>query len=942
MRYLPLFILAGLCAPAQDFLNGQAARIVIGQPTFTEQKPQPASQYVLGGVGGLAYANNTLYVADANRAGASPNNNRVLAYQDLSSLIPEKDAAFPQGTRCPACVGPATMVLGQPDFGTTEIGRSTGMRLPTAVATDGTMLAVADTDNNRVLLWRSIPTATNQLPDVVLGQKDMATLKPATVDAQSLRGPQGVWFQNGKFFVADTMNHRVLIWNSIPSQNEQPADIVLGQANFNVAEQPSTDPDPDRQTYNAQSNTLLNPVSATSDGIRLYVSDLGHNRVLIWNSIPTQNQQAADVVLGQPDFTAARANNVIRMCSPTGNDEDGNPRYPGRCASTMDFPRFALSDGQRLFVADGGNDRVMIYKNIPTTNGAPCDIVLGQLNAELNNNSDSANPDAVAAADALRGPISLAWDNTNLYVSDSYNRRIMVFTPALDKVPYTGVRNSASYEVFAVGSVTIGLVEGQESVKADEEVTITIEEKEYKYKAVENDTVAIIVANLISLINDGAGDPNVIATPNPGTSQVQLTSRLAGPAGNEITYSAAVSEGATTIATTTAGSTLLGGQDAAKIAGGTVVTIVGEGLSDVTAAAPADADPLPLELGNVQVFMDGIQSPLYFVSPTQINAQLPWEVRDSLSVSAMVRVTRQNGTVETSSAIAVPVIPQNPGIYAREGVDPRPGIVMHGSSFATGMIQIDGSITPEDVATITIRDRAYSYSVIEGDTTTSIRDGLIRAINANGGDPEVSASAAGVFVRVLLTARRPGPDMNGLPFSVSVSDAATVILSPSNTQLCCANIEGALVTAENPAIPGERIKVVATGLGPVLPQEAQDAARTGYRYNGPADNYPVEFVSSLAGGKTANVIYARMQQGQVGLYEVMLELNADMPTNLETQLTIAQSFQVSNIVRFPLKNPADDTPAGPVETTATSTQTPSAARAASTSAPANRARSSRR
>lgn len=921
MRYLPLFIIAGLCASAQDFLNGQAARIVIGQPTFTEQKPQPASQYVLGGVGGLAYANNTLYVADANRAGASPINNRVLAYQNLSSLIPEKNAAFPQGTRCPACVGPATMVLGQPDFGTTEIGRSTGMRLPTAVATDGTILAVADTDNNRVLLWRSIPASTNQLPDVVLGQKDMASLKPATVDAQSFRGPQGVWFQNGKFFVADTMNHRVLIWNSIPSQNEQPADIVLGQANFNVADQPATDPDPDRQTYNAQSNTLLNPVSVTSDGTRLYVADLGHNRVLIWNSIPTQIQQAADVVLGQPDFTAARANNVLRMCNPTGNDEDGNPRYPGRCASTMDFPRYVLSDGQRLFVADGGNDRVMIYKTIPTTNGAPCDIVLGQLNAELNNNSDSANPDAVAAADALRGPISLAWDNTNLYVSDSYNRRIMVFTPALDKVPYTGVRNSASYEVFAVGAVTISLIQGQEAVKVDEEVTITIKDKEYKYKAVENDTVATIAAALINLINEGAGDPNVIATPNPSTNQVQLTSRLAGPAGNETTYSATVSEGATSIETSTTGSTLLGGQDAAKIAGGTVVTIVGEGLSETTAAASADADPLPLELGNVQVFMDGIQSPLYFVSPTQINAQLPWEVHDSLSVSAVVRVTKQDGTVETSSAIAVPVIPQNPGIYAREGVDPRPGIVMHGSSFATGMIQVDGSGTKDNVAKVIIRDREYSYTVLEGDTAANIRDGLIRTINANGGDPEVVATAGGVFERILLTARRPGPDMNGLPFSVSVSDAATVILSPSNTQLCCANVEGSLVTLENPAIPGERIKVIATGLGPVTPQEAQDAVKTGHRYYGPFDNTPVEFVSSLAGGKTANVIYSRMQQGQVGLYEVMLELNADMPTNAETQLTIAQNVQVSNIVRFPLKNPADDVPAASTTTASTTGQT---------------------
>ena len=88
MRYLPLFFIAGLCASAQDFLNGQASRIVIGQPTFTEQKPQPASQYVLGGVGGLiavssageaacSFTTPAMYRGTANRDGR-----RVAIYSD--------------------------------------------------------------------------------------------------------------------------------------------------------------------------------------------------------------------------------------------------------------------------------------------------------------------------------------------------------------------------------------------------------------------------------------------------------------------------------------------------------------------------------------------------------------------------------------------------------------------------------------------------------------------------------------------------------------------------------------------------------------------------------------------------------------------------------------------------------------------------------------------
>jgi hypothetical protein len=62
-----------------------------------------------------------------------------------------------------------------------------------------------------------------------------------------------------------------------------------------------------------------------------------------------------------------------------GTASDGTTlTYPARCGKTMDFPRFALSDGTRLFIADGGNDRVLIYKTIPTQNAAAADVILGQ------------------------------------------------------------------------------------------------------------------------------------------------------------------------------------------------------------------------------------------------------------------------------------------------------------------------------------------------------------------------------------------------------------------------------------------------------------------------------------------------------------------------------------------------------------------------------------
>lgn len=870
---------------------------MIGQPTFTRQDPTP-SDAVLGGVSGLAYVNDTLFVCDSNRIGASPLNHRVLIYRSLSQILPAPTDELPYDRRCPVCGGAASIVLGQPDFQKFDRGLSqSGLRLPTAVASDGNILAVADTDNNRVLIWNTIPAANNAPAAVVLGQPDFnsnavnnGTGDPRVPGQKTLRGPEGVWIQNGKLFVADTGNDRVLIWNSIPRSNFQAADVVLGQANFGTGAQQ----DLTKAPLNPQANTLLTPVSVSSDGQRLYVTDLGYNRVLIWNGIPTQNQQPADIVIGQPDMTSSASNNATKLCAPTSKNDEGEDVYPPLCMATLDFPRYALSDGQRLFIADGGNDRVVIFNRVPTENGATADIVLGQLGGQVNQSSDSAYPLRIAGADALRTPMSLAWDGTNLYVSDPYNRRVMVFTVGEPPLPITAVRNAASREVYAVGSLAFS-----GTIQDKDEITVTIADKEYKYTIAKNNAIADIINGLVSAINAGEGDPKVLATANLPLDAIILTARAPGELGNEVEYSAATSTNAVIIVTT-GGATLSGGMDAAKIAPGTLVSLVGENLSDATESAPPDADRLPTELGGVQVYFDGIRAPLLYVSPRQINAQVPFELLDTNSINAYVRTKRADGTVTVSTPVGVPIIANNPGIFAFDGPDPRPGVVLHGSSQASGTVSVDGTAKAGDIATVTIEDRSYTYTVKEGDTLVSIRDALIELINQ---DPKVYAFPSGIFTRIRLRARVPGPEGNGIPYSASAPEGAQVILTPTGSDLCCANVAGSLVTEENPALPGETLIVYATGLGLVKPDEARLAIETGAKYNGPELNEPVEFVSSLAGGKTANVLFAGLQPGTIGIYRVDLELNSDLPTNPVTQVTIAQDVYVSNIVTFPVVNP---------------------------------------
>ncbi len=898
MKVFLTFLATLSLASAQGLYPGQAARLVVGQPNFTAQA-SGADQNQLGAPGGLAFVNGKLFVADANRVGAAPLNHRVLIFNNFGANLPPVGFEFPvSGARCPACIGTADAVLGQSDFlGADYSLKPTAdtLRLPTAVASDGQRLAVADTDNNRVLIWNSIPTTNKKPADIVLGQPDFTTGKVSRPpNNKSLLGPQGVWFQAGKLYVADTQNHRVMIWNTVPTTNFKEADIVLGQPNFNTA----AEVDLVKATVDPKNNNLLNPVSVSSDGVKLYVSDLGFNRIMIWNTIPTQSTQAADVVVGQPDFTSAFSNNVAALCESTGTDATTSEKlYPPVCASTVQYPRFALSDGKRLFIADGGNDRVLVYNTVPTTNGAKADLIIGQLNDNLNRTSDFSYPLLVGASDTLRTPSSLAWDGTNLFVSDTYNRRVLIFSLANQPLVYNAVRNSASLDVFAQGTVTF-----TGSTRENDAITITINSKNYKYTIKKDDKMNAVILSLVALIN-AEPKPVVIARPFLDNAQIRLSAFQGGLDGNGVQFSLATSPADATITFTTSGASLNGGQDAAKIAPGTLITINGANLSDKTESAPANATTLPLDLGNVQVYFDGIRAPLLYVSPTQINAQVPFEVSDASSISAYVRTKRNNGQITVTSPVGVPVVPQNPGLYAEGGVDPRPGVVLHYSSSATGTISVDGSVNKGDIATITFEDtRKYSYTVVEGDTLESIRDNLIKLINANSEEP-VEASAAGVFTRIRLRYKKQGSEGNGIAYKGSASDGSQVILTATTPALCCANTAGARVTKDNPALPGETIIVYATGLGLVQPDSANLATITGQAYKGPLLNRPNEFVSSLAGGKTANVLFAGLRTGVVGIYEIHLELNSDLPTEDFVELTIAQDVYVSNAITFPVFNP---------------------------------------
>ncbi|MCH7979120.1 MAG: hypothetical protein IH935_09115 [Acidobacteria bacterium] len=92
------------------------------------------------------------------------------------------------------------------------------------------------------------------------------------------------------------------------------------------------------------------------------------------------------------------------------------------------------------------------------------------------------------------------------------------------------------------------------------------------------------------------------------------------------------------------------------LAPGSIVAIFGNNLADDLQLATAV--PLPTTLGNTSVTFNGISAPLFFVSPTQINAQVPFDV---LPGEVSVQVKRGS---ETSASQTVSVAAVSPGIFA--------------------------------------------------------------------------------------------------------------------------------------------------------------------------------------------------------------------------------------------------------------------------------------
>lgn len=350
----------------------------------------------------------------------------------------------------------ADYVLGQADFtSNTAATTQAGMKGANGLAYDSahSRLFVSDFQNDRVLVYDVSSITSGEDAVNVLGAPDFTTGTGGTTQS-TIDGPQGLTYDSTHdwLFVSDVMNNRVLVYDVASITNGENAVYVLGQSLFTTKVAATTQ----------SGMSLPDNVGYDPDHNRLYVSDYGNNRVLVFDISSITNGQNATAVLGQATFTTATgAATRSRLNGPNGlayydnrlyvADGDGNDRVLVYDVATigngeealyvLGQPDFTTSgsttsqslmespsgvdydpENKRLFVSEtGGINRVMVFNVRDISNGQPAEYVLGQ--------PDFVSTTAATTISGLNAAYDVKYDpvNQRIFVGDYNNKRVVVY-----------------------------------------------------------------------------------------------------------------------------------------------------------------------------------------------------------------------------------------------------------------------------------------------------------------------------------------------------------------------------------------------------------------------------------------------------------------------------------------------------------------------------------
>ena len=216
---------------------------------------------------------------------------------------------------------------------------------------------------------------------------------------------------------------------------------------------------------------------------------------------------------------------------------------------------------------------------------------------------------------------------------------------------------------------------------------------------------------------------------------------------------------------------------------GSIVSAFGSGMASTTAFAPSL--PLPLELGNVSVAVDGKLARLFFISPSQLNYQIPSNIA---SGSANV-VVMNSGRMVSQGVIQVADVALSLFTANSSGGGPPAGVLLRvtasGQQIYESLVRFDAGLRQFVPAPITRRTGEQLFLVLFGTGFGQVANTDGNA--SNGVAENVQATIGGVNAPVVFAG--VAPNFAGLaqvnvmlPASVTANPATQVVIKARDRQ----------------------------------------------------------------------------------------------------------------------------------------------------------------
>nr|MCS5679137.1 hypothetical protein [Acidimicrobiales bacterium] len=277
---------------------------------------------------------------------------------------------------------------------------------------------VTDTNNDRILIWTEFPTTNAEPADIVL--EGGSNAEPSK---SNIQWPWGVWTDGNRLAVSSTESSSVLIWDTFPTHDGQPADLLL-----------------------MGSGDIGTPRQLTSDGNSLIVGD--HNATaaggnepgtFFWTDFPTVDDQPYDFFVVDPfgeqpsapwlrgDFTAdgrlvmmgdtLHIWDNLPLSASTRPDLSnlGQGKQGGYDFRWGDFSTVAVTGG-RIYITTNGSTLVG-YNSIPTSATQAPDFVIGATDLFVDGNMENF---------IISNPVP-ASNGTSLFASSDFDHKLFVW-----------------------------------------------------------------------------------------------------------------------------------------------------------------------------------------------------------------------------------------------------------------------------------------------------------------------------------------------------------------------------------------------------------------------------------------------------------------------------------------------------------------------------------